>query len=61
MTERNFRPGVKVLEKNLDLSNEGLQAILDEVSRVAPKNQSGRARPPALSERNENLPDNFAE
>jgi hypothetical protein len=25
---------VKVLESNLDLNNEGLQAILDEVSRV---------------------------
>jgi hypothetical protein len=46
-----------VPEKNLDLSNEGLQAILEEVHRS--KSQSGRACRPALSGRNENLPDNF--
>ena len=34
---KKFRPESEVLEKNLDLSDEGLQAILDEVSRVAPK------------------------
>jgi hypothetical protein len=49
-----------VPEKNLDLSNEGLQAILKEVHRsTRKKSQSGRACRPALSGRNENLPDNF--
>jgi hypothetical protein len=28
---------VKVLEKNLELNNDGLQSILDEVSRTDPK------------------------